>query len=81
MDELVQKLNDPSVFAALYSEAVQAAARIKKTDAELATLRATADDLYKALVQMKARRGVDVYDVDLVYNAIENYEKVFRHES
>ena len=33
-----------------------------------------AGDLYLALVQMKKRRGVHIDDIDIVFNALENYE-------
>lgn len=41
---------------------------------QLATLQEVADDLYRALVQMKSRRGIDIDDADLVISALESYE-------
>jgi hypothetical protein len=45
-----------------------------KLTEQLATLQEVADDLYRALVQMKSRRGIDIDDADLVIGALENYE-------
>jgi hypothetical protein len=45
-----------------------------KLTEQLATLQEVADDLYRALVQMKSRRGIDIDDADLVISALENYE-------
>lgn len=35
-----------------------------------------ADNLYDALTQMKKRRGIDIDDVEQVFTALDNYEKV-----
>jgi hypothetical protein len=35
-----------------------------------------ADNLYDALTLMKKRRGIDIDDVEQVFTALDNYEKV-----
>jgi len=35
-----------------------------------------ADNLYDALTVMKKRRGIDIDDVEQVFTALDNYEKV-----
>jgi len=35
-----------------------------------------ADNLYDALTMMKKRRGIDIDDVEQVFTALDNYEKV-----
>lgn len=46
-----------------------------KLTEQLTALQEVADDLYRALVQMKSRRGIDIDDAELVIGALENYEK------
>ena len=48
--------------------------------AERDSLRKIADDLYKALLQMQKRRGIDLDDADLVVGALEAYEQAVQDE-
>ena len=38
--------------------------------------RTIADNLFDALTLMKKRRGIDIDDVEQVFTALDNYEKV-----
>ena len=49
---------------------------IEDVIAERNQWRNIADNLYDALTLMKKRRGIDIDDVEQVFTALDNYEKV-----